>query len=116
MRTAVLRKWLHFGCLASQENRKYSKHLYLGIGYTEDRGAETPGENSASRKPLPAPRLEGQRQYFQSSRGWGQEAEVEPWGKWSHGGDPAVVSEFETENEENKYLNLPLFPLPASHR
>lgn len=115
-RTAALRKWLHFGCLASQENRKHSKHLQLGIAYAGDRGAETPGENSASREPLAAPGLEGQRQHFQSSRRWGQEAEVEPWGEWSHGGDPAAVREFEAENEEEKHPNLPLFPLPRSHQ
>ena len=44
----------------------YNRELVTGDG-----GAETPAEDSASRKPLPAPRLEGVRQPFQRSMGKG---------------------------------------------
>lgn len=68
-RVIALRKWLHFGRLASQENRKLHKHLQQRTGYTGDRGAETPGEDSTSRKPVPAPTLGGTEAIFPEVQG-----------------------------------------------
>ena len=70
-RVTDLRKWLYFGCLANQENRKYYKHGQQGIGYTGDRGVETPGLDNTSQKPLPVPKLEAQRQHVQGPRACG---------------------------------------------